>query len=182
LGLGLAISRALVELQGGRISAESRGKGRGATFRVVLPRATPPESVTAQLPRASGERSSACRVLLVEDHEDTADALCELLSLQGHSVRLARSVAEAVRIATSEDFDILVSDWGLPDGSGADAVDQIRRAGKDVRAIALSGYGMESDRQRSVRAGFSEHLVKPVSVRDLQAAIQRVANRSTAST
>lgn len=132
--------------------------------------------------RASRERLGACRVLLVEDNEDTADALSELLSLQGHSVRLARTVAEAVRVATSEGFDILVSDWGLPDGSGADAVDQIRRAGKDVRAIALSGHGMEADRQRSARAGFSEHLVKPVTARDLQAAIQRVAHRSTART
>ncbi|WP_437682794.1 PAS domain S-box protein [Sorangium sp. So ce131] len=176
LGLGLAISRAIVQLHGGAITASSPGRGAGATFRVLLPAAAPP--VAAAPAQASAARSAApkraLRILLVEDHEDTAEMMSELLTLTGHTVRIARSVRAALDLAGAEVFDLLVSDLGLPDGSGMDLIVSLRSAGNEVKAIALSGYGMEEDRRKTMRAGFLEHMIKPVSFRDLEAAIQRV--------
>jgi two-component system CheB/CheR fusion protein len=175
LGLGLAISRALVQLHGGQISAESRGPGHGATFRVVLPEcaeAPAPTPRHGDTPVEVG--SAALRVLLVEDHADSAELMRELLELSGHRVLRAASLAEALRLAESDAFDLLLSDLGLPDGSGLELVRQLREAGKVRHAIALSGYGMEDDVRKSLEAGFEEHLVKPISPRDLEATIRRV--------
>ncbi|MGK3963320.1 PAS domain S-box protein [Sorangium sp. So ce118] len=176
LGLGLAISRAIVQLHGGTITASSQGRGAGATFRVSLPAAKPPVAATPAQARAAaaGAPKRALRILLVEDHEDTAEMMSELLTLTGHTVRIARSVRAAIDLAGAEAFDLLVSDLGLPDGSGTDLLESLRSAGNAVRAIALSGYGMEEDRRKTTRVGFLEHLIKPVSFRDLEAAIQRV--------
>ncbi|WP_437728642.1 PAS domain S-box protein [Sorangium sp. So ce861] len=179
LGLGLAISRAIVQLHGGTITASSPGRGAGATFRVLLPAARPPAAATPTQAKAAGAAAPrrALRILLVEDHEDTAEMMSELLTLTGHTVRIARSVRAALDLVGAETFDLLVSDLGLPDGSGTDLIASIRSAGHGLKAIALSGYGMEEDRRKTIRAGFVEHLIKPVSFRDLDAAIQRVMAR-----
>ncbi|AGP36881.1 PAS domain S-box protein [Sorangium cellulosum] len=179
LGLGLAISRAIVQLHGGTITASSPGRGAGATFRVLLPAARPPAAATPTQAKAAGTAAPrrALRILLVEDHEDTAEMMSELLTLTGHTVRIARSVRAALDLVGAEAFDLLVSDLGLPDGSGTDLIASIRCAGHGLKAIALSGYGMEEDRRKTIRAGFLEHLIKPVSFRDLDAAIQRVMAR-----
>ncbi|XXX81903.1 PAS domain S-box protein [Sorangium sp. So ce134] len=179
LGLGLAISRAIVQLHGGAITASSPGRGAGATFRVLLPAARPPAAATPAQAKAAGAAAPrrALRILLVEDHEDTAEMMSELLTLTGHTVRIARSVRSALDLVGAEAFDLLVSDLGLPDGSGTDLIESIRSAGHGLKAIALSGYGMEEDRRKTIRAGFLEHLIKPVSFRDLDAAIQRVMAR-----
>ncbi|WP_438020635.1 CheR family methyltransferase [Sorangium sp. So ce315] len=176
LGLGLAISRAIVQLHGGSITASSAGRGAGATFRVCLPAARPPAAVAPARARSAGAVASRrpLRILLVEDHEDTAEMMSELLTLTGHAVRIARSVRAALDLAGAEAFDLLVSDLGLPDGSGMELLESLRSAGNAIRAIALSGYGMEEDRRKTTRVGFLEHLIKPVSFRDLEAAIQRV--------
>ncbi|WP_437971581.1 PAS domain S-box protein [Sorangium sp. So ce260] len=179
LGLGLAISRAIVQLHGGTITASSPGRGAGATFRVLLPAAKPPAAATPAQAKAAGTAAPrrALRILLVEDHEDTAEMMSELLTLTGHTVRIARSVRSALDLVGAEAFDLLVSDLGLPDGSGTDLIASIRSGGHELKAIALSGYGMEEDRRKTIRAGFLEHLIKPVSFRDLDAAIQRVMAR-----
>ncbi len=176
LGLGLAISRALVELHGGTIRAESAGTGKGATFIVELPpgAACPPapvdtgtEAVVACLPQNS------IRVLLVEDHADTLRTLGRLLRNRGLTVVTAATVRAALECAKRESFDIVVSDLGLPDGSGYDVIAGVRELVR-IPGIAMSGYGMEEDLRRSAEAGFSEHLIKPISFKTLMASIRRL--------
>ena len=177
LGLGLAISRALVELHGGTIRAESDGEGRGATFIIELPGdETPPADSVPAAMATSREAAPQMRLLLVEDHADTARTLTRLLRREGFEVVAANDVASAVATAGQETFDVLVSDLGLPDGDGY----QVMRAVRAIRlvpGIAMSGYGMEEDIQRSRDAGFTEHLVKPINIPQLIASIRRVTDR-----
>jgi two-component system CheB/CheR fusion protein len=179
LGLGLAISRALVELHGGEIFAESGGPGRGSTFRVMIPAsAEPPTEAPPRRPSTPPElRKVGLSVLLVEDHVDSAQLMRELLELSGHRVEQACSITDALQLSENDSFDLLISDLGLPDGSGLELVRLLRGGGKVRHAIALSGYGMEEDLRRSREAGFEEHLVKPVNPRELDATIQRVTRQ-----
>lgn len=181
LGLGLAISKALVDAHGGRIWAESRGTGHGATFRVELPRVDPP--AVARAPSMDDEiESSPHRILLVEDDPDTASTMELLLAGAGHQVTVAGTVREALsRAANGTPFDLIVSDLGLPDGSGHALLCKLRERGISTPAIALSGYGMEEDVQASREAGFSVHLVKPVVPKKLLNTVERVAQGLTTS-
>jgi len=174
LGLGLAISKALVEAHHGSISAESQGRDSGATFTALFPtceRNAIPESSDA--PRSIAKRRSV-RLLLVEDHEDTNQSLTRMLRRRGYEVHPANDIRSALDIATRKQFDVLVSDIGLPDGSGIDLLKALR-AKRDVFGIALSGYGMEEDIRRSGEAGFSHHLVKPVDLNKLDSIIQEMS-------
>lgn len=174
LGLGLAISKALVDLHGGAIRAESEGEGAGATFVIELLGRTlaVPQAAVADKPSA-GVTPAAIRLLLAEDHPDTLRALVRLLSLAGFAVLPTNGVAGAVAIAEKEPFDLVVSDLGLADGDGYELMRRISSV-REVPGIAMSGYGMEEDVRRSRDAGFSEHLVKPIHVPQLIEAIQRV--------
>ncbi len=174
LGLGLAISKALVEAHHGSISAESQGRDSGATFTALFPtceRNAIPESSDA--PRSTAKRRSV-RLLLVEDHEDTNRSLTRMLRRRGYEVHPANDIRSALDIAARKQFDVLVSDIGLPDGSGIDLLKALR-AKRDVFGIALSGYGMEEDIRRSGEAGFSHHLVKPVDLNKLDSIIQEMS-------
>jgi PAS domain S-box-containing protein len=171
LGLGLAICRGLVEAHGGKIRAESAGRGCGATFIVALPTCPAPEPKCERFEEVSRHRG--LRILVVEDHADTAEALGLLLRRQGYVVRLAHSLGEARR-ARREPFDVLLSDLHLPDGSGLDLIRELV-AEAPVHAIAMSGYGTESDVRRSRDAGFERHLVKPVDIERVVEAIESVA-------
>ena len=173
LGLGLAISKAIVDLHGGSLSADSGGTGKGATFTVRLQILPGARSASPQPPAATQEDRPGWRILLVEDHEDTAEAMADLLGARGHRVTVARTLAEARAAADRESFDLLVSDLGLPDGSGHELMRELGARG--LRGIALSGYGMEDDLRKSREAGFERHLIKPVSPQALEAAIQQVA-------
>jgi PAS domain S-box-containing protein len=183
LGLGLTIAKTLLNIQGGEIIAESDGIGRGATFTITLPLTTEPLA-PAQAPPPITVPASAMRfrVLLVEDHEDTARILSLLLSKVGHEIELVSSLHEAIGRLQSGEFDLLISDIGLPDGSGLDLIRHVRqRLRRQMPAIALTGYGMEEDVARCKTAGFDEHLTKPVNFQHLQSVIQRVGISATMS-
>jgi CheY-like chemotaxis protein len=115
--------------------------------------------------------------LLVEDHPDTREVLARLLGAANYAVKTASSVAAALQLAAAEQFDVVVSDLGLPDGTGYDLMKQLRdRHG--IKGIALSGYGMDQDQRRSREVGFLDHVVKPVNVSQLVAIIQRIVRVS----
>jgi CheY-like chemotaxis protein len=119
-------------------------------------------------------RPAGLRILLVEDHPDTAAALSQLLGAMGHRATVAGSVAEALGAADREHFDLVVSDIGLPDGDGHQLMRELSQR-HHLCGIAVSGYGMEEDRRRSLSAGFRFHLTKPISLSQLQAAIEQAA-------
>jgi PAS domain S-box-containing protein len=173
IGLGLAISRQLIQLQGGRITAKSDGRGRGAIFTVELPGAQPAtEDVGVPSSNAGNERHGTNRrILLVEDHNQTRATLARLLTQRGHEVATAENIEEALVRAQTFAFDLVLSDLGLPDGSGHDLIKELRQMRPGCRGIALSGYGMESDTQRSIDSGFDAHLTKPVDIRALEKAL-----------
>ncbi len=179
LGLGLAISRMLVELHGGAINASSQGRGQGSTFLIELPLPIANEQGQEPVPAAGLvlapvlENGARRRILLVEDHEPTASALVLLLSRRNYDVRCAHTLAEARVIAAQESFDLLISDIGLPDGNGCDLMSELHhRAG--LVGIALTGYGTDADLERSKIAGFSAHLTKPVRTQELDRALNSV--------
>lgn len=175
LGLGLAISKALTELHGGTIAATSEGEGAGASFIVRLPLSKPAEAgqSTASAAKASQPAKASLRVLLVEDHQDTAETLHRLLSRRSYHVRTAHSFTEALEAAETFAFDVLVTDIGLPDGNGVDLFEQLNaKAGGELRCIALSGFGMEEDIQRSRSAGIKHHITKPVEFARLNDCLQ----------
>lgn len=171
LGLGLAISKALVELHGGTIEGQSEGKGKGATFRVRLPLLARPESKVPRPQFRTRSRlgiqesgiSRPLRVLLVEDHGDTARIMSRLLARQGYETATAGDVATALEMAARMDFDLVISDLGLPDRNGLELIQELRAEGRTMPAIALSGYGQEEDVRRCHEAGFNAHLTKPVN-------------------
>ena len=109
-------------------------------------------------------------ILVVDDHRDTLRSMKLLLSRLGYQVLAAENMTDALRIANDEEFDILLSDIGLPDGSGLELIKRIREK-RSVPALALSGFGMDEDLRRSLDAGFADHLTKPVSLDRLQSAI-----------
>jgi PAS domain S-box-containing protein len=173
MGLGLAISKALVELHGGTIRAESEGVGLGTTFEITWPAQTAVEASPELALPASGN-ARLLRVLLVEDHFDTAQTLRRQLRAAGYVVTLASDVSGALAATDRESFDVLVSDIGLPDGDGYEVMGKVRET-HSIPGIAMSGYGMDDDVRRSREAGFTEHLVKPIEITQLVAAIDRVA-------
>ena len=178
LGLGLAICRALVTLHGGRIEARSAGSGTGSTFTVTLPVTREITASHITTPTATPQSPArGLRVLLVEDHADTAATLERLLVHSGYVVQTAVSVSAALQCIEESEFDLLVSDIGLPDGTGLDLMPKfVETAGdRPIAGVALSGFGMAEDIERSYSAGFHEHLIKPVDFALLRKALNRVA-------
>lgn len=188
LGLGLAITKAIVELHGGSIEAHSDGPGQGTTFTVrlpvgaaPLPAAVPERPAAAVRPDIPPAEARPLHILLVEDHPDTADAMETLLSVVGHRVTVANTARDALAAAEAAQagrdgggIDLVISDVGLPDVSGHELMSELKSR-FHLRGIALSGYGMDEDVQRSREAGFERHLTKPVNMQILQEAIREVA-------
>ncbi|HEY1717872.1 MAG TPA: ATP-binding protein [Verrucomicrobiae bacterium] len=186
LGLGLAISRMLVELHSGSIHAASEGRGQGSTFLIQLPLAPtvrkngglPSAKNPAQtLPSTPSAKAGAgpARILLVEDHEPTRTALTHLLVRRHYEVATAASLLEARALAGKQNFDVLISDIGLPDGSGYDLMTELREH-HGLKGIALTGYGMEQDVARSQKSGFVAHLTKPVRMESLDNALAAIVD------
>ncbi|MFL6583224.1 MAG: ATP-binding protein [Chthoniobacterales bacterium] len=179
LGLGLAISKAMVAAHHGTIRVTSPGKDKGATFTVQLDTVEKPEQVDGEtvspFPETDGARAGGRRhrLLVVDDHVDTCTGMKMMLQRRGYDVELAHSATEAVSKARADDFDLLISDIGLPDRSGYELMKELR-AIKGLPGIALSGYGMENDVQRARAAGFAQHLTKPINFDQLDATIQRL--------
>ncbi|MFP4063293.1 MAG: ATP-binding protein [Halochromatium sp.] len=178
LGVGLTLARSLVELHAGTIHAESDGLGKGSQFRVVLPLQTAPRTEASQPPpgqraRARRHPSSSQRILLIEDNLDFGSGLKRLLEQRGHEVVLAHDGPGGLSAAESHRPDVVVLDIGLPGLDGYEVAARLRRlvGCDDLRVIAVTGFGRDVDRHRSHRAGIDRHLVKPVAMPELEAAI-----------
>jgi CheY-like chemotaxis protein len=167
LGIGLTVVRKLTELHGGAVSVQSPGEGKGSTFTVRLPLSeaaepTPFAAVDSLAPHP------ALNVLVVDDNRDTAQAEAMLLKMHGHQVTLAHDGRSALELFESVKPDAVLLDIGLPVINGYDVAAKLRERGHTKELlIAVSGYGQAEDRERSLRAGFDHHLVKPVDVREL---------------
>ncbi|MEC5398952.1 hybrid sensor histidine kinase/response regulator [Uliginosibacterium sp. H1] len=176
LGLGLAIASHLVAMHGGELDAASDGPGKGATFTLRMPCTTRAADAATSPVQADGSHGGgnghgSFRVLLVEDNVSAAWALQMCLESYDYAVVHAATVAEAMLAFQESDFDIVLTDLGLPDGSG---VEIGRALSKTVPVVALSGYGAEADRRRTLEAGFSAHIVKPADPEQVHAMLQQV--------
>ena len=175
LGLGLAICKRVIDLHHGTIEAQSEGKDRGATFTVTL---NAMETSMLEGPvlflESEPPRLKHVQILFVEDHEDTARVLGRILRNAGFDVSQAGTVAEARSLAATNRYDLLVSDLGLPDGSGLELMKALRDA-QGMKGIALSGFGTDDDVAASMAAGFAAHLTKPVDWERLRAEIEKLA-------
>ena len=174
LGIGLALVRNLVQMHGGQVSAYSAGEGRGSTFTITLPGvladqpqapATPAETLVA----AGG----GVRVLVVDDNQDAADSLGELLEALGYRAEVAYDPAQAIALASAAMPQVAILDIGLPGMDGFALAAHLRglSGGAGLKLVALSGYGQENDKTRSRQAGFADHLVKPINIADLQVSL-----------
>jgi PAS domain S-box-containing protein len=181
LGLGLAICKRVIDLHRGTIEAQSEGKGRGAKFTVTL---NAMETSMLEGPafflESEPPRLKHIDILFVEDHEDTARVLGRILRNAGFDLSHAGTVAEARSLAATRRFDLLISDLGLPDGSGLDLMKALRDA-QGMKGIALSGFGTDDDVAASQAAGFSAHLTKPVDWDRLRAEIEKLTTSRDSS-
>jgi PAS domain S-box-containing protein len=177
LGLGLAIVRSLVELHGGTVSATSDGPGKGSEFEVRLPlaageerRETAPRPATGPLAGPWVGRS----ILVVDDNQDAADMLAMLLGALGLRTQVAYDGPHALRVAEASPPEAVLVDIGLPVMDGYELGGRLRERWPAMRVVALTGYGQDADRHRSLEAGFEDHLVKPVALDDLRHVLRRV--------
>ncbi len=173
LGLGLAIARGLVAEHGGELSAHSAGRDQGATFVLKMNALEHGRADATAGPAdgsANGGDERGCRLLFVEDNIDAAETMVELLTAYGYQVTHAGTCAQALQAAALGEFDIVLTDLGLPDGSG---IDVGRALSGSMPVVALSGYGASPDLQRSAMAGFSGHLVKPADPQETHRALQK---------
>jgi signal transduction histidine kinase len=175
LGIGLALSRGLIELHGGRITARSAGLGKGSEFAVHLPIGTirHAEPATRTPPELASSRQR--RVLVADDNVDAGESLAMLLRLDGHDVQLARNGPEALELFERTRPEIAILDIGMPGLSGYDVARRIRQhhQSTEVTLIALTGWGQESDKARAASAGFDHHFTKPVEPGELSALLSR---------
>jgi len=170
LGLGLAISKAIAIGHGASLEVASDGRGRGATFSLTMDTTSPPTATVDRPAEVAGTGRCPVRILLVDDHVDTCIALEKLLTRRGHRVVTAHDVRSAIEAARSDTFDLLISDMGLPDGTGVELMGRLNGIGA-MRGIAISGFGMYGDVEKSLAAGFAMHLIKPVQFQKLEEAI-----------
>jgi len=172
LGVGLSLVERLVTLHGGTVSAHSEGPGTGSQFTIRLPVAGRAHERPRHAPatEAKADPHVRCRVLVVDDNQDSADSLGMLLRMMGHEVRTAHDGLEAIAAAATFQPDVAILDIGLPKLNGYEVAKRIREQpwGKDIVLVALTGWGQDEHRRRSQEAGFNHHLTKPVELDVLQ--------------
>ena len=175
----LAISKALIDAHDGQIRVQSPGKDQGATFSLELNTVLAPIDGDGEAKDQPSNREAEAtvsryrRVLLVDDHYDTCIGMKRMLERRGYEITVAHSAEQAVEKVRIEDFDLLISDIGLPDRSGYELMREVR-VNKDLPGIALSGFGSEQDIKQAKEAGFSEHLTKPINFERLEKTIQNL--------
>jgi signal transduction histidine kinase len=177
LGIGLALSRQLAELHGGSLTVASEGEGKGATFTLSLPTGLAPgvEALPAEKPAAQPALADALRIVVVEDNEDSAEMMSTWLKQLGHEVRVANTGPEGVDLVMETQPDVVLCDLGLPGMDGADVCrNVVRGMAVPPLMVALTGWGMDGDRRRTVEAGFHHHLVKPVELDQLRHVLESV--------
>ncbi|SAL85470.1 PAS/PAC sensor hybrid histidine kinase [Caballeronia arvi] len=187
LGIGLMLTRSLIELHGGRIEVQSAGRGRGALFTIWLPaleRATLPTRSSSPLTFAA---EGALKVLVVDDNEDSADSMAMLVEIDGHLVRKTYGAAQGISVASEFGPDLVLLDLSMPLMSGYDALPRIREAVRNEAFVVagMTGFGLKEDRQRTKSAGFDAHLTKLVALPELERVIalaraRRLTGRASA--
>jgi two-component system CheB/CheR fusion protein len=180
MGIGLAVVQQLVELHGGSVSAHSDGAGKGATFRIRLPRSVDTKRpLTPVLDLGIGALRGMA-VLVVDDSEDTTEMVQRLLEIGGASVCAATSGFEALKLAREKQFDVVLSDISMPGMDGFEFLSKLRKLpGKqDLPAVALTGFGRPEDVQRASEEGFYAHLTKPFDLQALSALLQKLPRKS----
>ncbi|SAL32986.1 chemotaxis protein [Caballeronia sordidicola] len=183
LGLGLAIASTLALKHGGTLTAQSDGRDKGARFTLTLPlvKSGAQDEASPSAAQDPDEIVRSLKVLLVEDNEYTSSAMAQVLEVLGHQVTVATTVAQALSVAASDTFDLLVSDIGLPDGSGLDVARAWAGLQPGKPSVAITGYGMDEDIRRCHEAGFLDHLTKPVNFARLESLIHTFARRPGAA-
>jgi CheY-like chemotaxis protein len=178
LGIGLALVRRLVELQGGTVAAHSDGPGRGSEFVVRLPLPAEPPAPAAPPGEKAEVAAGSRRILIIEDHADSRETLATLLTLLGHQSEVAGDGPAGVERALAGRPDVALIDLGLPGLDGYEVARRIRDAlDRQVFLVALTGFGQAEDRQRALEAGFDAHMLKPVDIKDLTDLLQSLPLR-----
>ena len=179
LGVGLSLVERLVKLHGGTVSAYSAGAGKGSEFTIRLPAAQGQKAPAPERREEGiGPPANRCRILVVDDNEDSVDSLAMLLRLLGHEVQTASDGETAVAVAEAFRPDVAILDIGLPKVNGYDLAKQIRERpwAKNIVLVALTGWGQDAHRRRSTEAGFNHHLTKPVELDVLQQILAAAEN------
>jgi len=181
LGIGLALVKQLVQLHGGKISAESDGPNKGSRFTIRLPLLREPAALASSSPASSAvelEVFAHKRFLVVDDSEDTIAMLTELFRVAGATVMTANNGADALQLAREHEFDVILSDISMPEMDGFEFLQQLRNieGRKEIPVVAITGFGRSDDIARASAAGFYSHLTKPLNLGALSEVLQRVAN------
>jgi len=177
LGIGLALVKGLVGLHGGTVVATSAGPSRGSEFSIRLPRSVVTTRAPASPPTRTAEQEGKllrCRVLVADDNKDAADSLAMLLGMAGHSVRVAHTGVEALKLGSLEAPEAVILDIGMPGMTGFEVARRIREEawGRDALLIAVTGWGQQNDREKTRTAGFDHHFTKPVDPSVLEGVLQ----------
>src|ERR687888_1648827 len=166
----LSVVERLVKLHGGTVSVSSGGTGQGSQFTIRLPAVTAPRHHVSEQTEIRNEAAQPCRVLVVDDNEDSVESLAMLLRMLGHEVATANDGEQALTVAEGFRPDVAILDIGLPKLNGYDLAKQMRARpwARDVVLVALTGWGQDQHRRRSAESGFNHHLTKPVELEVLQ--------------